>query len=355
MRYLFYALFMALSLNLVGQTCDTTSECTCITDDLNPAGIMLGHRHAAKEWKFSYRYMYMNMHDLMFENKSYNANDIFKLGYLSSPINMRMHMHMLMGMYGFTDKFSVMGMLNYNQMSMDMDMFGTSHNHSGSSSHSHGHSHEGDMSMHSSGISDAEIYAVLNVLDNQTHALWLNAGLGIPTGTIYLKGKNDDMMYPDRRYPYMMQLGSGTLDFIPNIAYLFTKNKFSAGAQAGAILRPFTNALGYTKGNQLSMTGWASYKWLKWISSSARIDNVYSGEIRGDDAQLIQIIEPAAAPFNYGGQVINVYGGLNFYINKTFLRNSKLSIEYGIPLYQYVNNIQLSLKSSIYAGWSFAF
>ena len=346
---------MTYSMQLFSQTCDTTSECTCVQDDLNPAGIMLGHRHAAKEWMFSYRYMYMDMQTPLFGNNPYKAEDIFTLGYLSSPIQMNMHMHMLMAMYGFTDKFSVMGMLNYNQMSMDMDMFGTSHNHSGSGGHNHGHSHTGDMSMHSSGIADVELYAVYRLFDNQRHALWLNAGLGMPTGTIQIKGNSDDMMYPDNRYPYMMQLGSGTWDFIPNVAYLFSQNKFSAGAQAGAIIRPFKNKLGYSKSDQINLTAWVAYKWLNWISSSLRIDNVYAGKIKGSDVQLNQIIEPAAAPFNYGGQTINAYAGLNFYITKTCLRNSKISIEYGLPVYQYVNNIQLGLKSSIYAGWSIAF
>jgi hypothetical protein len=337
---------------LFSQTCDTTSICTCVDDDLNPAGIMIGHEHPKGVWKLSYRYMNMMMDGNQSELHAVDDNTIFN-NYIMSPKTMQMDMHMLMAMYGITDRLSIMTMFNYNVLSMQMKMFPVATmNMPGMNMSSNMNT---TMTSKTNGIGDIQLYAVYELLNKKSNYLFLSGGINLPAGSIYAKGKSDDMMYPSMRLPYMMQLGSGTIDFLPGITYLLKYNEFSFGTQVTSVLRPFNNTLNYHLGNQLTANFWAAYKWLNWISTSVRIEDTYTSLINGNDAQLVMANEPSANPANYGGQLVNAHGGLNFYFNRGFLSNSKLSVEYGIPVYQFVNGIQLGTKSTINASWMFSF
>ena len=110
------------------ETCN--ASCICSTDP-TPSGVMISHVHYKNEWMVSYRYMNMGMNGLQSGVKSISENDVFT-NYIMSPSSMKMDMHMLMGMYGITDRLTAMVMLNYTTSSMDMNMFSTDgHNHAG--------------------------------------------------------------------------------------------------------------------------------------------------------------------------------------------------------------------------------
>jgi len=270
---------------------------------------------------------------------------------------MRMDMHMVMAMYGISNKLSVMAMLHYNVMQMNMNMLpGTMHMHmDGGTMVMTAGSSDNTMKSTSSGLGDSKLYAVYSLLNKGVHHLILSAGVNLPTGSIRVKGADDDMMYAGSRLPYMMQLGSGTVDFMPGVTYLMKADKFSYSGQFTTVLRPFNNALNYHLGNEYVLNAWAAYQWLPWISTSLRAEGNYVNTISGQDASLFSIIEPSADPLNYGGQNVNAYLGLNFYLDRGFLKNNKLSIEYGMPVYQNVNGIQLAAKSTVYAGWLISF
>jgi hypothetical protein len=350
----FKLLSCLVAFSLVGtiyaQTCDTSSSCTCMKDDLNPAGIMLGHEHAKGDWKVSYRYMHSSARGNMSEAHTVDDNTVFS-NYLMSPKDMQMNMHMVMAMYGITNKLSVMTMFNYNTMSMGMNMLaGTTHVHgTGGGGQAHA------MEMHTQGIGDVELYAMYEALSTNTHYAFVHGGVSVPTGNVNVKGAVNDAMYPGQRLPYMMQLGSGTVDFMPGATYLLRHNRLAIGVQATSIIRPFMNTNGYNLGNKLTLNTWVSYKWLNWLSNSIRIDDVYTSAIEGKDAQVSAVIEPAGNPTNYGGQNVSIYAGLNVYFNRTWLQNSKLLFEYGLPVYQYANGVQQKLQAGLYASWYFSF
>lgn len=339
------------------QTCDSSGAmtCNCASKDLSPAGIMFGHEHPKGAWKLSYRYMSMYSSGNLLGTEQVNDNFVFN-NYLMSPQSMRMDMHMLMAMYGFTNRLSVMVMLNYNTMTMDMNMLpGTMHMHMDGSTMVMSESTSNSMRSHVSGPGDTKLYAVYSVVNKGVHHVLINAGVSIPTGSIRKKGGDDDMMYTNARYPYMMQTSSGTVDVMPGATYLLKESKFSFSTQVTAVLRPYNNALNYHLGNEFALNAWAAYQWLPWISTSLRAEGCHTGTISGHDAGLYAAMEPSANPINYGGQNLNGYVGLNFYLNKGFLRNNRLSFEYGMPLYQEVKGIQQALRSAVYAGWLISF
>ncbi|MCW3086506.1 MAG: hypothetical protein JWP12_3872 [Bacteroidetes bacterium] len=355
--YFGWLLLLFFSSTLAAQTCDSSMSvtCDCASKDLSPAGIMLGHEHPKDGWKISYRYMSTNASGNAAGTASVDDNYIFN-NYLMAPKNMRMDMHMIMAMYGITNKLSVMAMFNYNVMTMNMSILpGTMHMHMDGGTMVMSSDDNTSMRSHSSGLGDTKLYAVYSLMSKKIHHVILSAGFNLPTGSIRVKGASDDMMYSGARMPYMMQMGSGSFDFMPGVTYLLKANKFSFSTQVTTVLRPFNNALNYHLGNEYSLNVWGAYQWFPWISTSLRMEGNSVGAISGQDVSLYQVIEPDANPACYGGENINGYLGLNFYLNKGFLKNNKLSVEYGMPLYQNFNGIQLVPKSTIYAGWLISF
>lgn len=228
------------------QTCDSSSGCRCTQTDLSPSGIMLGHEHAKGTWKLSYRYMNMAMNgDVSGTHPVSSAYMLNDYGILSQ--NMNMGMHMLMAMYGITDKLSVMTMFNYNTVSMNMNMGNQNFTRA--------------MQENVFGLGDTKFYAVYKLLKRGSHILFINAGVNIPTGSITVKGNSNDLMYPNEQLPYMMQLGSGTVDLMPGATYLIKQGNFATSIQITSVIRPFNNSLDYHFGNELSLTAWAAYKW----------------------------------------------------------------------------------------------
>ena len=352
-NHLWILLFLFKSAITSAQTCDSMALCDCASKDLSPAAVMIGHEHSKGIWKISYRYMSMMEKNSLSGTAKVDDNTIFN-NYLMSPQNMRMDMHMIMAMYGFTNKFSVMAMFNYNVVSMNMAML------PGSTMQMDGATmvmttNNNSMSTHSSGLGDTKLYAVYTLINHNDHHVFLSEGLNIPTGSIQMKGKSGDIVYPDQRLPYMMQLGSGSWDFMPGLTYLLKKNKLSASAQLTSVIRPFTNSLNYHLGNEFTFNVWAAYKWFPWMSTSIRLEGNSVGKISGYDASLWAGWEPSANPLCYGGQTISSFIGLNFYSTKGCLRNNKLFVEYGMPVYQNLNGTQLALTSTLYAGWLISF
>lgn len=328
-----------------------TEHSCCGSNDPTPASVMISHVHSKNEWMFSYKYMNMNMAGIQSGTQAVDKNDVF-VNYLMAPDKMRMDMHMLMGMYGVTDKLTVMAMLNYNINTMDMSMFtATGHHHTGHT--------EGDTSrihhMQSAGVGDIKLNALYSLIRQPNHQLLLSAGVSMPIGRMDIKGTGDDAMYPNKNYPYAMQLGSGTYDILPCVSYMYQRNKITFSTQVSSIIRTGYNSMGYKLGNEATLNTWFAYQWLSFLSSSVRIEGNIADKINGNDPTLYAYNEPAAHTSNYGGQRVNCAIGSVFQIKKGFLKNNRLSVEYGLPVYQNLNGIQMKWGHTLTASLSRAF
>lgn len=295
----------------------------------------------------SYRYMSMGMYGLLSGTEAKDKSDLF-VNYLMTPRRMQMDMHMLMGMYGITNRLTAMLMLNYNVNSMQMDMLSAS-------GHNHGSSGHINHTMKTSGLGDIKIHFLYGLIKKPEHQLLLSIGASLPSGNIQVKGKSDDMMYPGKRYPYSMQLGSGTYDILPCVSYIFQRNKITFSLQGSGIIRTHYNTVGYNLGNEASANLWLAYQWLNFLSSSVRLEGNAASEISGYDPTLYYYNELSANPHNYGGKRLNGFIGSVFHFRKGFLKNNRLGIEYGIPLYQSLNGVQIQLRQTLYAAWSITF
>ncbi|HET6225088.1 MAG TPA: transporter [Bacteroidia bacterium] len=347
LNWLLAVILLTLQSNYtLAQSSNDTAQCSysCCGTDLTPAGVMISDVHTKNEWMVSYRYMGMYMHDLLLGTASQNKEEVFAK-YLMSPDRMNMQMHMLMGMYGITDRLTIMAMFNYQFNSMDMSMYTANHVHGSTTMTSPTHT------IKTTGLGDIKLHALYGVIQRNTYQFVLSLGASIPTGSIYEKGNANDPMYPNKHYPYNMQLGSGSVEILPAITYMYRKNSLAFSASVSDIYRTTFNALDYKLSNEFNCNAWVAYQWLPFISSSFRLDGTFSGTIQGRDSDQSPLLEPGTDPLSYGTEKINAYIGTSFH----FKQVHKLGIEYGMPLYQYVYGIQLKQKYIISASWAYTF
>jgi len=261
--------------------------------------------------------------------------------YLATGEYMNMKMHMMMLMYGINERLTLMGMFHYtsNYMEMLMKQGDREHNHA----------------MKTSGTGDTKLSALYALTKKERVQLIVNTGLNIPTGAYNLKGSPLDGMYPNARLPYSMQLGCGTWDILPGITYIINQEKFSFSSQLNSILRIKNNLIGYRLGNEFNFNVWSAYNWLPFISNSVRIEANYAEQIKNSDSSLPVYTEPAANKNNYGGKAINLYFGMVIHKKKGFLNRFYVGAEFGLPLYQNLNGIQMPLKQNLIINSSIKF
>ena len=154
--------------------------------------------HKMGEWMVSYRYMTMEMEDLLSGSSSVTSNS--QLGTMMMPgdfdmvpTKMTMDMHMLGTMYAISDKWTLMGMLNYLDNDMDMIMA------------------MGAMRMpmkmnaKSSGLGDLKLAGLYDLAQwDSGRRMHLKLGLNLPTGSIDEKHNGNILGYGMQLDPELM-------------------------------------------------------------------------------------------------------------------------------------------------------
>ena len=305
-----------------------------------PISVMGDHMHKMGEWMVSYRYMSMEMEGLLSESSSVTSNS--QLGTMMMPgdfdmvpTKMTMDMHMFGTMYAISNKWTLMGMINYldNEMTMQSRMM--------------------KMGSESSGLGDIKIAGLYDLAQwDSGRRMHLNLGLSLPTGSI---DEKDSM---SRVLGYGMQLGSGTYDFHPAITYLAQTEKYSYGAQLGGILRIGENDQDYTLGNKFEAALWGARKITDSLSASAKLDYSTQSEIDGSDTRLdtrnMMMASPSFQTASQGRDITTFGLGLNYYFQNGGLSGHRLAAEWETPIDQKVNGVQLELDSVWTLGWQYA-
>ena len=332
---------------IAAQCCANGEKASCCSgegwnadrpDGNAPIGIMGDHYHGAGSMMFSYRYMYMHMEGNRAGSEKITDAQIFQSNYMMAPQTMDMQMHMFGAMYGVTNRITLMAMTNYlfNEMKM-VGMDGTQHLH------------------RSSGWGDTKVSAIAGLWTNGRHAVHLNTGINVPTGSVtesemvhqHNGGQHSEVMVS---MPYPMQLGSGTWDVQFGATYLGQTDRFSWGSQLMGIFPTGENEAGYRMGNQFQLSSWAAIPVNKWMSVSVRAAGTSTEKLIGADPGMDEMMAPASDAINFGGEQLNGFVGLNAYIPNGILKGIRIGVEYGQPLYQNWNGIQMNRTRMLSLG-----
>ncbi|NER14532.1 transporter [Leptobacterium flavescens] len=302
-----------------------------------PISVMGDHTHGKGEWMVSYRYMYMNMEDLKLGSDDVPFSAALA-EYMVTPTSMPMNMHMLGVMYAPSNRVTLMVMGNY--ISQEMD---------------HVTRMGGTFTTSSSGIGDTKVSAFYKFFNRNRQQLHAEGGLSIPTGSI-----DEEDVIPASApnsviLPYPMQIGSGTWDFSLALTYLAQTDLFSFGSQLRTLLRTGTNDNEYRLGNRYESNNWVAVKATNWLSFSARVQGLITGEINGLNPALNPAMVITADTDNSGGTFVNSGIGFNTYVPKGALKNLRFGFEFAFPLYQDLNGFQLKRKETLTFGLQYAF
>lgn len=301
-----------------------------------PISVMGDHVHGKGDWMFSYRYMYMNMEDL--KSGSDNASVENALAnYMVTPTQMPMNMHMLGAMYAPSNKITLMAMVNVTSMEMD-----------------HITRMGGMFTTESSGFGDTKISAFYRILDKNRQVVHAQLGISVPTGSITEADVTPASAPNAAELPYPMQIGSGTFDPSLGITYLFQGPIFSYGGKLSGIFRIGENDRQYTLGNRFAIDNWFGFKLTDWFSLEATLGHVWAGNIDGLDPNLNPMMVITADTANSGGNILNGGLGFNLYAPSGTLKNFRFGFEFGYPIYQNLNGIQLKNKETVTAGLQYS-
>lgn len=350
-------------------------------DSHAPIGVMGDHLMEKGEWMTSYRFMNMHMDGMRADTDDVTSAEValmpnalggedMRMGdlvdgtprimtvpgtYRIAPIDMDMRMHMLGFMYGISHDVTGVVMFNYIEKEMTMQTY----------MGPEGTTELGQFTGKTSGFGDTKVAALIRFGDSDVHNLHFNAGLSLPTGSITesgsvlppfagMMGTAVDELVEIDRLAYPMQLGSGTFDLEPGITYTARVNDLSWGGQALATLRLYDNDEDYRLGNVFEGTAWIANQWQNWVSTSARISAKSEGSIKGRDLTITGG-NPLSDPANSGRDTVNVLLGINLLGTDGWVKNQRLAIEVGAPVYEKVDGVQMSQDWTATVGWQTTF
>jgi len=273
-------------------------------DSHAPIGVMGDHRHHAGEVMLSYRFMLMDMAGMRVGTESVADADVIDpdgYGYLVTPTDMTMGMHMFGAMWAPLDGITLMGMLPLVDRSMDhLTRMGQT------------------FTTESGGIADVKLGGLIGLAEWGRQSLHMNAVVSIPTGSIEQKDVLPTSSGVEVQLPYPMQNGSGTFDLEPGLTWLGQTDEWSWGAQGLAAIRLGENDRGWTLGNRYSATAWGSRVFSRSFSGSVRLLATRTENIDGTDPapSVNPDVVPTADPNLQAGTVVEAGLGVNFYVPK---------------------------------------
>jgi len=296
---------------------------------LVPPGIMVGK---AGRWMVGYQVMFDKMDgNLVGTNRISDARVLDR--FMATPTDMTMQMHMGMVMYAPTDKLTLMVMVPYIRKSMSHVMRDGTR-----------------FTERTDGIGDVELRGLYSLYARKDlrHRFLLNAGVGLPTGSINQKMGGMRLEYP-------MQLGSGTYSLIPGLTYLGQALPWGWGAEFIPTLRVGTNSNGYRLGNRYQPSAWVARRVTPWLSLSARVNGDVWQNVHGADAALDIMDEPTKDPTLQGGRRLDATFGMSLHPAAGTLKGHEFFVHVNKPLWQSLDGPQLQRRWVVRLGWQWEF
>jgi hypothetical protein len=291
------------------------------------------HTHLADEWMIGYQYMFMEMNGNRTGTEQISKSEVLN-NFNVSPLRMSMQMHMLMLMYAPSDNLTLMVMAPYIKKEMD-----------------HETRTAVKFTTRSEGIGDVEAKGVYTFYGEpgDKHRLFFTGGFSLPTGSIDRRDALANQAQGQQKLPYPMQLGSGTVDFLPGLTYFGEAENWAWGAEWMGTVRLGRNAEGYSLGNQYEFSAWGSWKWTDSVAPFIKMRSKIWENIDGSDPELNPATVPTADPNLRGGEQIDLQLGIDIY----GFEGHRIAIEAGAPIYQSLDGPQLETDFMLSVGWTY--
>ncbi len=300
--------------------------------EVNPMGIY--HTHEKGEFMVGYSASFIDSKGNRSGTSHVSTSQVLQ-DFMVAPTKITTSIQMFELMYTPTDKTTIMTTLPYIRKSMDHI------NRSGVK-----------FDIESQGPGDLRSSILHSIYQNGNHLIYVSGGLSFPTGSV---SKRDTTPTGRGRLSYPMQLGSGTWDLLPGVAYLGKNEKWSWGAHLGGVIRLGRNTHRYRLGDEFKSTIWLTRNLSDQLSTRVRIDSMIWDDIHGADPALNPLTAPTEDPDLRGGDRTDIGFGINLLGKKGAAEGHRLSVEYRIPLYQSLHGPQLETDWILSVGWQILF
>ncbi len=220
-----------------------------------------------------------------------------------------------------------------------------------------------EFNITSSGLGDISLSASYLAWRRENNHLLVSLGINMPTGSIDELGPTPRDPPNDTLLPFTMQLGSGTWDLAPALAFSGRRGKVRWGLRTSATLRLGENDRGYTLGDRFNLSGSLSGKTGTWAEPFLRLSLQKTGRIDGRDEELMVSLPngalifpaPVTNPAFFGGEEIELRLGGKFSLGQSALKKVIINAEFGLPLYQSLNGPQPKELGRFDLGWGWSF
>lgn len=206
-----------------------------------------------------------------------------------------------------------------------------------------------------SGFGDTTLTVLYHVFEDHRSRTHINLGISLPSGSTT---ESAVKLEPGtlERLPYVMQLGSGTVDLLPGFTYNgWWKKRLAWGAQLSGTLRAGTNSEHYTLGNDYQVTGWFGVRWPDWLHSGFRMKWQQWFGPNGEDPLMDASAAPSLDARYQAGMRLDALFSLDLFPTGGALHGTRFSLEAGLPAYQNLEGPQLRTEWFLTAGLQYAF
>jgi len=310
---------------------------------LVPIGIMGGEVHMKGHFMMSIKQMRMSMEGNSNDDKSLSDSEIINLPNPYTMMNMpsklsvvpqemEMNMTMIGGMYGVSDRQTLMFMGMYIEKDMNLLTY----------SPMMSRTLLGSFSSKTQGLSSVSISSLLKIKEND--GFKMHAQIGIEKSV----GDNDDYgevltpmnMKKEIMLPYSMQIGDQSTSLLLALTLLKNNEDWSYGNQLK--IKNNINKKDWNYGDSFTINGWISKALSESLSTSFRLSYSDQDPIKGRDTKIMAPVQ-TANPDNYGGTIYEASLGLN----KILKQGNILGLEITIPFKQKLNGPQMERDTTI--------
>lgn len=316
-----------------------------------PIGVMGGQVHKKGHFMLSIRQMSMSMKGNSNDGNSLTDSEIINLSNPYPMMNMPsklsvvpqemdMDMTMIGGMYGLTDRQTLMVMAMYTEKDMTLSTYSLMMQRD----------LLGNFKTKTTGLSSISVSSLIKLRENNGYQM--NAQIGVEKSI----GENDETgkvltpmnMTKEMILPYSMQVGDESSSLIAGLNITKNTENWSYGGQI--TFKNTINDKEWNYGDSFTLNGWAGKNLSENIWGSMRLSYTDIDSIDGRDMRIMAPVQ-TANPQNYGGSSYKLSLGLN----KTFSNGDNLGLELSIPFKQKLNGPQMEEDLTLVFGYKKGF
>lgn len=289
----------------------------------------------SEHWMVQVDYAHSFKSGLKDGTKTIAASDLFNKGFPVAPQSMSLSITNLSLMYRLHPRVNLMVSVPYIRKN-------------GLLVHKNG----SKFGIGAKGFGDVKMLGRYVAYAAPTQQFFIQFGVSLPTGAINKKGTTP---FGHITLPYMLQLGTGTVDPMFGLEYVLRFKDMSWTIGGEAALHLYKNSHKYHFGNMAGIYTELAKDFTPNWKSFIQVRLQSQGKAVGSDPNILTALGPPTDPKMLGGQLGEAGIGLAYMETEGWLKHQNFRVEFGLPYYQQTNGPGFKAKWYLKLNWSLKF